>query len=49
MIMASIFRFLPSLMMIVHIAVYIYIVLLVGRLVRAVEKIANKIENSPKL
>ena len=38
-------NFLAPLTMIVHIAVYIYIVLLAGRLVRAVEKISNKTEN----
>ena len=49
MIMASIFRILSPLMMIVYAGVYIYIILLLGRLVRAVEKIANKIESSAKI
>jgi hypothetical protein len=40
---------LGPLMMIVYLGVYIYIILLVGRLVRAVEKIASKIESSDKI
>jgi len=49
MIMTSIFKILSPLLMIAYVGVYIYIILLVGRLVRAVEKIANKLENSTKI
>ena len=49
MIMAIISQILPALMMIAYFGVYIYIILLVGRLVRAVEKIASKIESSAKI
>jgi len=49
MVMASIFGILSPLMMILYVGVYIYIILLIGRLVRAVERIANKIESSPKI
>jgi hypothetical protein len=37
------------LIVIASIGVYIYVILLIGRLVRAVEKIANKIESSDKI
>ena len=43
MIMASILTILSPLMLIIYVGIYIYIILLIGRLVRAVEKIASKI------
>ncbi len=49
MIMASMSQILPALIMIASFGVYVYIILLIGRLVRAVEKIANKIESSDKI
>jgi len=49
MIMARILTILSPLMMIIYVGIYIYIILLVGRLVRAVEKIAGKIESSDKI
>jgi hypothetical protein len=35
--------------MVAYLAIIIYIISLLGRLVRAIEKIATKIENSPKI
>jgi hypothetical protein len=32
-----------------YLGIVIYLISLLGRLVRAIEKIANKIENSPKI
>jgi len=47
--MASIVGILSPLLMIVYVGVYIYIISLLGRLVRAVENIANKIDSSAKI
>ena len=41
--------FLPILIMIVRLGVIIFAIFLLWRLVRAIEKIATKIENSPKI
>jgi hypothetical protein len=35
--------------LVAYLAIVIYLVSLLGRLVRAIEKIATKIENSPKI
>ena len=41
--------YLPFAIMIVRLAILIYVVIVLGRLVRAVEKIADKIDDSPKI
>jgi Na+-transporting methylmalonyl-CoA/oxaloacetate decarboxylase gamma subunit len=35
--------------LVVYLVIVIYIISLLGRLVRAIEKIATKIDNSPKI
>jgi glycopeptide antibiotics resistance protein len=47
--MAIMSEILATLMVIIYISVLIYIISLAIRLVRAVEKIANKIETSAKI
>jgi len=49
MIMASISNIIPGLIMIIYLGVLIYMISLAIRFVRAVEKIANKIESSNKI
>ncbi len=50
MIIASILEFIPALIaVVVYIGVLVCIIWLFSRLVRAVERIANKIENSTKI
>jgi hypothetical protein len=49
MIMASISNIIPGLIMIIYLGVLIYMISLAIRFVRAVEKIANKIESSDKI
>jgi len=44
--MCNVTNIFPLMMMLVYVSVLIYIVLLFGRLVRAVERIARKIESS---
>lgn len=38
-----------AIFLIAYLAIIIYLISLLGRLVRAIEKIAAKIENSPKI
>ena len=37
------------LFLVIYLGIIIYLISLLGRLVRAIEKIATKIENSPKI
>jgi uncharacterized membrane protein len=37
------------LFLVIYLGIVIYLISLLGRLVRAIEKIATKIENSPKI
>jgi hypothetical protein len=43
------FNVIQVLMLVVYLGVIIYVISLLGRLVRAIEKIATKIDNSPKI
>jgi uncharacterized membrane protein len=38
-----------TLFLVIYLGIIIYLISLLGRLVRAIEKIATKIENSPKI
>ena len=40
---------LPIVIMVIYLGVVIYIISMINRLVRAIERIAAKIENSPKI
>jgi hypothetical protein len=40
---------LPIVFMVIYLGIVIYLISMLGRFVRAIERIAAKIENSPKL
>jgi hypothetical protein len=42
-------KIIPVLIFVVYVGIIIYVISLLGRLVKAIERIAAKIENSPKI
>jgi hypothetical protein len=42
-------KIIPVLIFVVYVGIIIYVISLLGRLVKAIERIATKIENSPKI